>query len=227
MYELEAAAGLLYAGRVRSVRGAAIELMAWEPGLRALYNGVPLYHPETLDLRDRHGRPLDAEQAFTLADDRDDMAHFLRTAGYLFVRGLLDGGEVERLLAGAAVVASIAAVAGMLASRGASQASPTAASTSGPRFTRVTADAAFSTEPALSRDGTLVVYASGRDGEGQLDLWLQRTSGGQPVRITNDTADDRQPDFSPDGSMVVFSRLVGLLEKVPNVAASLSKVTVT
>ena len=108
-----------------------------------------------------------------------------------------------RLLAGAVVVASIAAVAAVLASRRVSPA-PAATSTPGPQFTHVTADAAFSTEPALSRDGTLVVYASGRDGMGQLDLWLQRTSGGQPVRLTNDTADDRQPDFSPDGSLIAF-----------------------
>jgi serine/threonine protein kinase/Tol biopolymer transport system component len=108
-----------------------------------------------------------------------------------------------RLLAGAAVVTSIAVVAAVLASRWVGPA-PAATSTSGPEFTHVTADAAFSTEPALSRDGTQVVYASGRDGMGQLDLWLQRTSGGQPVRLTNDTADDRQPDFSPDGSFIAF-----------------------
>ena len=109
-----------------------------------------------------------------------------------------------RLLIGAAIVASIAAVvAGVLASRGTSGAGATTA-TPGPQFIRITADAAFSTEPALSRDGTQVVYASGRDGQGQLDLWLQRTSGGQPIRLTNDTADDRQPDFSPDGNFIAF-----------------------
>lgn len=108
-----------------------------------------------------------------------------------------------RLLAGAAVVASIAAVVAVLATRGAPRA-PATTSGPGPQFTRVTADAAFSTEPAISRDGTMVVYASGRDGMGQLDLWLQRTSGGQPIRLTNDAADDRQPDFSPDGSLIAF-----------------------
>ena len=49
-----------------------------------------------------------------------------------------------------------------------------------------------------------MVYASDRDGEGQLDFWLQRTSGGQPVRLTNDATDDREPDFSPDGSFIAF-----------------------
>jgi len=109
-----------------------------------------------------------------------------------------------RLLAGAVVVASIAALAAVLASRWTSPGPAATSKTLGPQFTHLTADAAFSTEPALSRDGTQVVYASGRDGMGQLDLWLQRTSGGQPVRLTNDTADDRQPDFSPDGSFIAF-----------------------
>jgi Tol biopolymer transport system component len=71
-------------------------------------------------------------------------------------------------------------------------------------FTRITDDQAFNTEPALSRDGTLAVFASDRSGEGQLDLWLQNISGGQPIRLTDDAADDREPDFSPDGSLIAF-----------------------
>ena len=74
----------------------------------------------------------------------------------------------------------------------------------GPQFTRVTSDASFSTEPALSRDGTLVVYASDREGGGQLDLWLQRTTGGRAIRLTDNPADDREPDVSPDGSLIAF-----------------------
>jgi hypothetical protein len=68
VHELEAPAGLLYAGRVRCLRGQAIDLMAWEPGLRALYNGRAPYDPARLDLRDRHGRPLDVS-AFVHGDD--------------------------------------------------------------------------------------------------------------------------------------------------------------
>jgi serine/threonine protein kinase len=107
------------------------------------------------------------------------------------------------LLAGAAIVATVAAVAAVLVSGRSSQATSRESST-GPRFRLLTPDAAFSTEPALSRDGTMVVYASDRNGEGQLDLWLQRTSGGQPISLTADGADDRQPDFSPDGSLIAF-----------------------
>ena len=94
VHELEAPAGLLYAGRIRCTRGHAMQLMAWEPGLRALYNGRPLYDPGRLDLRDRHGRPLDVERTFRADDDRRDMTHFLRTAGYLFARGLFADDEI-------------------------------------------------------------------------------------------------------------------------------------
>lgn len=99
VHELEAPAGLLYGGRVRCIRGDAGDLMAWESALRALYNGRAPYDAEHLDLRDRGGNPLDVEQTFTLADEGDEMAHFLRVAGYLFVRGVFSGDDVARLLA--------------------------------------------------------------------------------------------------------------------------------
>ena len=43
------------------------------------------------------GAALDPAATFTLASDRADMAHFLRTAGYLFVRGVFSGGEIAAL----------------------------------------------------------------------------------------------------------------------------------
>ncbi len=94
VHELEAPAGLLYAGRLRCVRGHAMQLMAWEAGLRALYNGRPLYDAANLDLRDRNGAQLDIERAFTLEDDRDELRHFLDVAGYLFVRGVFSADEI-------------------------------------------------------------------------------------------------------------------------------------
>jgi eukaryotic-like serine/threonine-protein kinase len=107
------------------------------------------------------------------------------------------------LLTAAIVLTVLIAIAALLWNRGVGQGGAVPPST-GPRFSRITMDDAFSTEPALSRDGTMVVYASDRGDTGQLDLWLQRTAGGLPIRLTDDAADDRQPDFSADGSLIAF-----------------------
>jgi len=97
--DLESAPGLIYGGRVRGLRGDLMQLLQWEPALRWLYCGRPVYDPANVDLRDREGRPLDPTRSFTLDDDPEEMAHFLRTVGYLWVRGVLSPDEVATLQA--------------------------------------------------------------------------------------------------------------------------------
>ncbi len=92
--EVEAAAGLLYAGRVRCLRGNAMDFMAWESGLRALYNGRPPFDPARRSLIDRDGGALKLETIFSFTAERRTMAHFLDTTGYLFVRGVFADDEV-------------------------------------------------------------------------------------------------------------------------------------
>ncbi len=104
--ELDAAAGLLYGGRARCRKGNPIRWVDWEPALRAMYHGRPVYDPATLDLRDRHGDPLDPARAFTPADDREDMAWFLRTTGYLLVRQVFRPDAIDGFLAEAAELAA-------------------------------------------------------------------------------------------------------------------------
>ena len=111
-----------------------------------------------------------------------------------------------RWLMAATVLASVAAVAVVLWT--ASRTQPQSVGP-GPAFRRVVADASFATEPSMSRDGNLIVYASDRAGDGQLDLWLQRTAGGQPIPLTSDPADDREPDISADGSLIAFRSFAG------------------
>jgi hypothetical protein len=103
--ELDAAAGLLYGGRAKCLRGNALRWVAWEPALRAMWSGRPVYDANDVRLLDRCGAPLDPAATFTLASDREDMAHFLRTAGYLFVRGVFGEGEIAALRAEAAELA--------------------------------------------------------------------------------------------------------------------------
>jgi Tol biopolymer transport system component len=69
---------------------------------------------------------------------------------------------------------------------------------------RITRDAGLTIDPALSRDGKLLAYASDRGGQGNLDIWIQQMAGGEPLRLTRDSADESQPSFSPDGSTIAF-----------------------
>jgi hypothetical protein len=95
--DLETAAGLIYGQRAGSLRGDLMHFLHWEPALRWLFVGLPVYDPATIDLRDRDGGPLDPAHGFTLDDDREEMAHFLRTVGYLWVRNVFSPEEVAEL----------------------------------------------------------------------------------------------------------------------------------
>jgi eukaryotic-like serine/threonine-protein kinase len=68
----------------------------------------------------------------------------------------------------------------------------------------VTADPGLSAYPSLSRDGSLLAFASDRSGEGNLDIWLQQIGAREPIRLTDDAADESDPSISPDGTRVAF-----------------------
>jgi Phytanoyl-CoA dioxygenase (PhyH) len=106
--EIRSVPGLLYAGMLQVPRGDTGVLFRWEPALRTLYYGRPLFDPAALELRDRRGRRLDLATTFTLESPRDDVRHFLAEAGFVVVRGVFSVaevaalvGEVERLRAAA------------------------------------------------------------------------------------------------------------------------------
>ncbi len=94
--EFESPPGLLYGCIARCPRGDALLFVRWDPVLRAMWSGRPIFDPARADLRDRRGAPLDPARAFGEHDDPEDMAHFLRTAGYLLARGVFRPDEVER-----------------------------------------------------------------------------------------------------------------------------------
>jgi Tol biopolymer transport system component len=68
----------------------------------------------------------------------------------------------------------------------------------------ITADTGLTTYPAMSSDGSLLAYASDREADGALDIWVQAASGGEPTRLTSDPKDDYEPVFSPDGKSIAF-----------------------
>src|SRR6185369_4350588 len=62
------------------------------------YNGRPPYDPVHQALHARNGAALDPQTTFTPLSDREEMAHFLRTAGYLFVRDVFRRDEIAGFL---------------------------------------------------------------------------------------------------------------------------------
>jgi Tol biopolymer transport system component len=69
---------------------------------------------------------------------------------------------------------------------------------------RLTDDNGLTFQPALSRDGKLLVYSSDRGGEGSLHIWLRQVSGGLPLRLTDGPTDEVEPAISPDGTMIAY-----------------------
>jgi hypothetical protein len=106
VHDYEAAAGLLYASRVRCLRGNAMNFVLWEPALRHLYTGREIFDAGALDLRDSRGAALDAARVFRFGDDAEEQSHFLRSAGYLLVRGVFARAEIAALLAEARELAA-------------------------------------------------------------------------------------------------------------------------
>ena len=106
--DLDTPPAMLYTDRLEAVRGNPMRFMRWEPGLRALFHGRPVYDPDAVDLRGLDGQPLDTDHGFTLDElegEATDVRHFLRTAGYLYLRGAFAPDEVASMLDDAAVLA--------------------------------------------------------------------------------------------------------------------------
>jgi Phytanoyl-CoA dioxygenase (PhyH) len=66
--------------------GTSRDVSIWDSLWLALLEGWPVVDDD-LQFLDRHGEPLDLGQSFGPDDDPLDIAHFLREAGYLHLRG--------------------------------------------------------------------------------------------------------------------------------------------
>lgn len=103
VYEFRTRFGLLYSRAVEFVRGDFERWDVWEPAIRCMYSGRPIYNPATLNLVDLRGAALDLTRSFELDDAPAEMAHFLRTTGFIVIkRAFADrlaqiAAEVDRL----------------------------------------------------------------------------------------------------------------------------------
>ncbi len=73
-----------------------------------------------------------------------------------------------------------------------------------PVLTQLTRDTGLTIDPTLSADGKLLAYASDRNGNGNLNIWVQQVDGGEPIQVTRDPGNELEPAFSPDGTMIAF-----------------------
>lgn len=81
--------GLVVARELRCAGGGERETSVWDSLLLALLEGWPVVDG-SLEFVGRSGAPLDLDRTFTPEDDPADVAHFIREAGYLHLRGWID-----------------------------------------------------------------------------------------------------------------------------------------
>lgn len=67
----------------------------------------------------------------------------------------------------------------------------------------LTHDPAWAADPAMSPDETMIAYASGRSGNG--DIWLIDREGGSPLQLTDHPSADRRPAWLATGSHIFFT----------------------
>ena len=86
-------------GRATVVRGGLDQFLEWEPVLRCVLDGRPVYEPGTITFKARDGGPLDLHRSFTLDDDPEEIGHFLAEAGYLHLEGVFTEEEMAAVSA--------------------------------------------------------------------------------------------------------------------------------
>jgi hypothetical protein len=90
--------GLGMRGRVEMRRGTMDEFVAWEPVLRALIDGRPVYEPGSIPLVDSDGNDLELHRSFTLDDAREHVGEFLAAAGFVKIRGVFEPDEMAPIV---------------------------------------------------------------------------------------------------------------------------------
>jgi len=97
--DLESAAGLVYGEHAKLERGDLMDLLQWEPAFRWMFCDRPVYDPAAVELRNSRGELLDPSKAFSVDDEPEEMADYLRSVGYLWVRNVIPPDEIEALRA--------------------------------------------------------------------------------------------------------------------------------
>lgn len=106
--DLESVPGILYSGRLLGHQGDLMQFMRWDPLLRTLYTGRPLFDVQRFKLADQQGSPLDPASRFFVDSAAGAMREFLDAAGYLLVKKVFSEEEIETFRAAAQELAGAA-----------------------------------------------------------------------------------------------------------------------
>lgn len=87
---------MITARELRSRGGGEWDVSVWDSLWLALLEGWPVVD-DGIEFRDRHGAPLDLGRVLTPDDDPADVAHFLREAGFLHLRGWVDPADMPKV----------------------------------------------------------------------------------------------------------------------------------
>ena len=83
---------LFLAGELSFERGGFEALADWDPLLKQVHAGIPIYDPARVDLT-----AIDLHRSFTLDDSDDELRAFLAATGYLHLRGVFSPDEMAAL----------------------------------------------------------------------------------------------------------------------------------
>lgn len=98
IHQLLTAVGATQTGRARIVQGSLDLWQQWEPAIRSLVDGMPIYGAHVREtLVDRQGALLPLDKSFAPDDPLDEMAHYFRVMGYLHIRAVFSPDEVAIL----------------------------------------------------------------------------------------------------------------------------------
>jgi hypothetical protein len=108
--ERRTAMGLIIGERVGGDPPSQQALYEWDPVLRSLLDGRPVYRPGAVALQSLDGSPLELDQRFEPGEQTTEAAHFLAETGFLLFQDFFTEAEVDEIDADLASAVSSARI---------------------------------------------------------------------------------------------------------------------
>ncbi len=95
--ERRTAMGLIVGGRISGEPNALQAFYEWDPVLRSLLDGRPLYRPGAVTLQSLDGSRLNLNQRFRIGKRTAEAAHFLTETGFLLLEDVFTDAEMDAI----------------------------------------------------------------------------------------------------------------------------------